>query len=67
MQLNNRDLKSIIDNEALAYAMYTVENRAIPNMIDGFKPVQRLLLLELLIWHEEIKISFTNSLLSQVV
>lgn len=36
-----RDLKSIIDNEALAYAMYTVENRAIPNMIDGFKPVQR--------------------------
>lgn len=41
MQLNNRDLKSIIDNEALAYAMYTVENRAIPNMIDGFKPVQR--------------------------
>jgi DNA gyrase/topoisomerase IV subunit A len=41
MQLNNRDLKSIIDNEALAYAMYTVENRAIPHMIDGFKPVQR--------------------------
>lgn len=41
MQLNNRGLKSIIDNEALAYAMYTVENRAIPNMIDGFKPVQR--------------------------
>ncbi|AHV82956.1 topoisomerase II subunit [Escherichia phage vB_EcoM_PhAPEC2] len=41
MQLNSRNLKSIIDNEALAYAMYTVENRAIPNMIDGFKPVQR--------------------------
>ncbi|BBC78333.1 DNA topoisomerase II [Escherichia phage EcS1] len=39
--LNIRGLKSIIDNEALAYAMYTVENRAIPNMIDGFKPVQR--------------------------
>lgn len=36
-----RGLKSIIDNEALAYAMYTVENRAIPNMIDGLKPVQR--------------------------
>lgn len=41
MQLTNRGLKSIIDNEALAYAMYTVENRAIPNMIDGLKPVQR--------------------------
>lgn len=39
--LNPRGLQSIIDNEALAYAMYTVEQRAIPNMIDGFKPVQR--------------------------
>ena len=35
---NVRSLESIINNEALAYAMYTVENRAIPNMIDGFKP-----------------------------
>lgn len=39
-----RGLKSIIDNEALAYAMYTVENRAIPNMIDGLKPVQRFVI-----------------------
>lgn len=39
-----RDLKSIIDNEAKAFALYTVENRAIPNMIDGFKPVQRFML-----------------------
>lgn len=42
--LTNRDLKSIIDNEALAFAMYTIENRAIPNMIDGFKPVQRFVI-----------------------
>lgn len=39
-----RGLKSIIDNEALAYALYTVEQRAIPNMIDGFKPVQRFVI-----------------------
>lgn len=42
--LNPRDLESIINNEALAYAMYTVENRAIPNMIDGLKPVQRFVI-----------------------
>lgn len=40
---NERDLKEIIDNEAKAYAIYTVENRAIPNMMDGFKPVQRFM------------------------
>lgn len=42
--LNNRDLKSIIDNEAKEFAIYTVENRAIPNLIDGFKPVQRFVM-----------------------
>lgn len=41
MQLIDRELTSIIDNEALAYALYTIESRAIPNMIDGFKPVHR--------------------------
>lgn len=40
----DRHLKSIIDNEALAFAMYTVENRAIPHLIDGLKPVQRFFL-----------------------
>lgn len=34
-------LSSVINNEAREYALYTVENRAIPNVIDGFKPVQR--------------------------
>mgnify|MGYP003635950511 CR=1 FL=1 len=39
-----RKLSDIIDNEALDYAMYTVENRAIPSVIDGFKPVHRFIL-----------------------
>lgn len=43
MQQLQRDLTDIINNEAKAYAIYTVENRAIPNMMDGFKPVQRFM------------------------
>lgn len=30
-----------LDNEYAAYGMYTIENRAIPSVIDGFKPTQR--------------------------
>lgn len=41
---NDRDLLSIINNEALDYAMYVLEERAIPNMIDGFKPVHRFVI-----------------------
>ncbi|QAU03899.1 DNA topoisomerase II medium subunit [Acinetobacter phage Henu6] len=44
MQNINRDLVDIINNEAKGYALYTVENRAIPNMMDGFKPVQRFMI-----------------------
>lgn len=39
-----RTLDSIIDVEAKAFAIYTVENRAIPNIVDGLKPVQRFVL-----------------------
>lgn len=43
MQTTERLLTDIIDVDAKGYAMYTVENRAIPNMIDGLKPVQRFM------------------------
>jgi len=38
------ELKSVskfLDEDYAAYGMYTLENRAIPSVIDGFKPTQR--------------------------
>lgn len=37
-------ISSVAKNEWKSFAMYTVESRAIPNMIDGLKPVQRFYL-----------------------
>ena len=36
-----RTVSDFFDNELRDYALYTVENRAIPSLIDGFKPSQR--------------------------
>ena len=41
MKMKQRYLDTIVNNEAKEYAMYTVENRAIPSLMDGLKPVQR--------------------------
>ncbi|AUR86018.1 DNA gyrase/topoisomerase IV subunit A [Vibrio phage 1.081.O._10N.286.52.C2] len=43
-----RTLTEIINDEALEYAMYTIENRAMANGIDGLKPVQRFVLYNVL-------------------
>ena len=37
-------ISHVAKNEWLSFAKYTVEARAIPNMIDGMKPVQRFYL-----------------------
>jgi DNA topoisomerase-2 len=41
---NMYPISKVAANEWKSFAMYTVESRAIPNMIDGMKPVQRFYL-----------------------
>lgn len=43
-----RTIPSVIDKEYREYAMYVLEQRAIPNAIDGLKPVQRKILYQLI-------------------
>jgi DNA gyrase/topoisomerase IV subunit A len=44
MNTNDYPISQVAKNEWKSFAMYTVESRAIPNMIDGLKPVQRFYL-----------------------
>lgn len=37
----SRTISDYLDTEYASYGMYTIENRAIPSVIDGFKPTQR--------------------------
>lgn len=45
-------VKSLIDSDYMSYAMYVLENRAIPSCIDGFKPVSRKVLFSMLEDHK---------------
>ncbi|QSJ03625.1 DNA topoisomerase subunit [Aeromonas phage vB_AsM_ZHF] len=58
--LHNRHLQSIINNEALEFAMYTVEERAIPSIVDGFKPVQRFFMYRALEYAKQNKTKFNK-------
>lgn len=44
--------KEIIDTDFRQYAMYVLENRAIPSVIDGFKPVHRKLVYSMINDHK---------------
>jgi DNA topoisomerase-2 len=39
--MSQKSITDFLSNEYKDFAMYTIENRAIPSLIDGFKPVQR--------------------------
>lgn len=41
MTLIKREISDYLEKEYKDYAMYVIENRAVPSVIDGFKPVQR--------------------------
>lgn len=48
MKTINRSVTDVIDTEYHEYAMYVLENRAIPSAIDGMKPVHRKLVYAML-------------------
>jgi DNA topoisomerase-2 len=39
--ISNKSITQYLDQDYALYGMYTLENRAIPSVIDGFKPTQR--------------------------
>lgn len=44
MKINNYTLTDVAKNEWRDFALYTIESRAIPSMVDGLKPSQRFYL-----------------------
>lgn len=39
--MKSATITSVLDTEYMEYGMYTIEHRAIPSAVDGFKPTQR--------------------------
>ena len=39
--IQSKTISEFLSNEYKDFALYTIENRAIPSVIDGFKPSQR--------------------------
>ena len=40
-QVKNKTVTEYLDQDYAMYGMYTLENREIPSVIDGFKPTAR--------------------------
>ncbi|UOX40375.1 DNA topoisomerase medium subunit [Aeromonas phage AhFM11] len=59
-ELHNRYLQSIVNTEALEFAMYSVEDRAIPSFVDGLKPVQRFFMYRALEYAKQSKTKFNK-------
>lgn len=56
MKTEQRTITEIIDRDFREFSMYTIENRAIPSAIDGFKPTQRKLVYAMLNEHKGNKV-----------
>lgn len=48
MKVTKRPISSMVDVEAREFAMYTIEERALPSVVDGLKPAQRYILYSVL-------------------
>lgn len=46
MKQNKKTINQFLDEEYKDFALYVIENRAIPSFIDGFKPVHRKIAYE---------------------
>lgn len=60
MTTQNQTIQEIIDSDYMTYAMYVLENRAIPSCIDGFKPVSRKVLYSMMTDHNGKKTKISD-------
>ena len=58
--IKDTTLTEIVNVGYKSYAMYVLESRAIPSVVDGFKPVQRKLLYAMLNWFDGRKVKLTD-------
>lgn len=56
----NKSVTDVIDTEYRSYAMYVLEQRAIPSAIDGFKSVHRKLVYAMLTEHGNKKVKLSD-------
>jgi topoisomerase-4 subunit A len=52
MENNKQDMKQLMQHHYLMYASYVILDRAIPDVVDGLKPVQRRILYTLWMMHD---------------